>query len=124
MQQQQAEAERAAREDEHQKEKELVIIKGEYDLRGKSLTAAGQAARTQDNAVGMDFVKDMADRQIKQEELDTRRDELSSRERMAEADRRSREEIERRKLELKEKEIEARNKRTDTDRFKSIINKN
>ena len=124
LQQQQAEAERAAREDEHQKEKELVIIKGEYDLRGKSLTAAGQAARTQDNAVGMDFVKDMADRQIKQEELDTRRDELSSRERMAEADRRSREEIERRKLELKEKEIEARNKRTDTDRFTSIVNKN
>lgn len=124
LQQQQAEAERAAREDEYQKEKELVIIKGEYDLRGKSLTAAGQAARTQDNAVGMDFVKDMADRQIKQEELDTRRDELSSRERMADADRRSREEIERRKLELKEKEIEARNKRTDTDRFTSIINKN
>ena len=42
----------------------------------------------------------------------------------AEAERRSREEIEKRKLELKEKEIDARNKRSDTDRFTSIINKN
>ena len=122
--QQKAEADQQARNDEHEKEKELAYIKGNFDLRGKSIMAAGQAARTQDNAEGMDYVEAIADRALKERDLDIREEDMRTRQANAEAERRSREEIEKRKLELKEKEIDARNKRSDTDRFTSIINKN
>ena len=122
--QQKAEADQQARNDEHEKEKELAYIKGNFDLRGKSIMAAGQAARTQDNAEGMDYVEAIADRSLKERDLDIREEDMRTRQANAEAERRSREEIEKRKLELKEKEIDARNKRSDTDRFTSIINKN
>ena len=122
--QQQAEAEQQARNDEHEKDKELAYIKGNFDLRGKSIMAAGQAARTENNSEGMDYVEAMADRALRERDLDIKEEDMRTRQANAEAERRSREEIEKRKLELKEKEIDARNKRSDTDRFTSIINKN
>lgn len=124
LQEQQAQADQAARQDEHEKDKELAIIKGNFDLRGKSIMAAGQAARTQDNPEGMEFVDRMADREIKDRQIDVQMADVENRARAAEEDRKARLEIERRKLDLKEREIDARNKRTDTNRFTSIINKN
>ena len=103
---------------------EMAYIKGNFDLRGKSIMAAGQAARIQDNAEGMDYVEAIADRALKERDLDIREEDMRTRQANAEAERRSREEIEKRKLKLKEKEIDARSKRSDTDRFTSIINKN
>lgn len=122
--QQKAESDQQARNDEHEKEKELAYIKGNFDLRGKSIMAAGQAVRTQDNEEGMDYVEAIADRALKERDMDIREEDMRTRQANAEAERRSREEIEKRKLELKEKEIDSRNKRSDTDRFTSIINKN
>lgn len=122
--QQKAESDQQARNDEHEKDKELAYIKGNFDLRGKSIMAAGQAARTENNSEGMDYVEAMADRALRERDLDIKEEDMRTRQANAEAERRSREEIEKRKLELKEKEIDARNKRSDTDRFTSIINKN
>ena len=91
--QQKAEADQQARNDEHEKEKELAYIKGNFDLRGKSIMAAGQAARTQDNAEGMDYVEAIADRALKERDLDIREEDMRTRQANAEAERRSREEI-------------------------------
>lgn len=124
LQRQRAEADQAARQDEHEKEKELAIIKGNFDLRGKAIQASGQAARTQDNAEGMDFVRETADRELKERQLDISQRDMENRARAADEDRKARMELERRKLDLKEREIDARNRRTDTDRFTSVINKN
>lgn len=124
LEQQKAQIEQAARDDKHNKDKELLTIKGEYDLRGKSIIAAGNAARKDSDSAGLSFVGDMADRALKDKQLNIMAEEARSRAEASSEDRRIREEIEREKLELKREELAVRRETNDTKRYTSTINKN
>lgn len=120
----QSESEQMAREDEHNKKKELLMMKGEYDLRGKGIIAAGNAARKESDAAGIEFVESMADKGIKEDKINNDFNVSQRKLDIAEKDRQSREKLEREKMEIERERLRVRRDTNDTNRYTSTINKN
>lgn len=124
LQQQAAEIKEQADSIAHERDKELIVVKGEIDLRKAAINAAGRAADKDSDQTSLDFVRDMADINIRKAEME--KDETIRNKEIEEqrADREYRKQKDDADRQLKERALDLRERERGTKEFTSLINKN
>lgn len=126
LQQQQQQIQADAQEKQQEREHELRIeqVKGEYSLRREMIQASGRAADAKSDAASMNFVANMSDQALRENDA-VRKAELESRKIDNEAEA-NREQVRLRmhELALKSQELAQRQRDNATKRFVASVNKN
>lgn len=109
---------------DHERQLEIVRLKGEMDIRKQSVNAAGRAADSKSDQLSLKFVEEMTQKNL-DEASDIRNHELASKRLDSDIEMdRERNRIKMEELELKKKQLAVREKESDTKKFTSVVNKN